>query len=562
MTRAEEYRLRSPQGLSRRRVVYSAALAGAGLALSGAIGCRTEERPSVRPTTPEPKRGGVLRHRNGYETLGAGLDPHIIAAFFNDAYTLFYEKLLGYRPQSFEVEPELAQKWEMPSPTEFVFTLQPNVKWQNKAPANGRALTVEDVLFSMERLRTNEPRFFFRSYFDTVDRIEAIDRASVRFVLKEPDAALLTKLSMDGVAILAPEVVERAAGKFESADRAVGTGPFIMTSLEQGVGAEYVRNPDYWQPSLPHLDGLRTIHFNDDLTAWSAFLAGQLDAVQTVPGTELKKYIAQQGPDFTPNWHITYNYLLAYANVRAKPMDDARVTRALRLLIDHDEQIKTVSEVFSGRGENGFAFPTAARAWDFTHEEYSHFLEWKQPKDEAVRVALDLLRAAGFSRENPLRFEFAGAAYGDSLRAQFQLIQAQWRRLSGGVVDAELKPLDVAEINRVRASRTFTYMYGGEAPGPDPGMALDLQFRTGGSRNFAGFSDPLVDDLIKKQRGMYNAAERKAVIRELIGYVIDHYPGTCPALGFKLSAARPYVRGFVPEQNLLGSQYKRVWLDR
>jgi len=49
------------------------------------------------------------------------------------------------------VEPEGAQKWEQPSPTEYLFHLQPNVKFHNKPPANGRLMTADDVVFSLNR---------------------------------------------------------------------------------------------------------------------------------------------------------------------------------------------------------------------------------------------------------------------------------------------------------------------------------------------------------------------------------------------------------------------------
>jgi peptide/nickel transport system substrate-binding protein len=552
--------------VNRRRVLGGAALTGAGVAAATLVGCGRPGSPasttSGSPAAKQPKRGGILVHRNGYETQGTGFDSHIVSIFFSEGYTLFYQRLLSYKANNYEIESELAQKWEQPSPTELVFTLAPNVKWHNKPPVNGRPLTVDDIVYNLERMRTDNPRFFHRSYFDLVDTIHAIDGNRVQFTLKEPDASLLTKLSMNGLVMMAPEVVERSGGKMESADKVVGTGPFIMTAVEERVGSEYVRNPDYWKPGLPYLDGLRTIQVPDDQAGWSAFLAGQLDVQPAIPGTEVKKYLSQQGKDFVPEWLKPMSVLMLYPNTKVKPFDDTRVQRALRLLIDHEDQIKTFEETFNGLGRNGLVLPPAASVWDLKHEEYYNFLEWKQPKDDAVKEALSLLSAAGFTRENPLKFEFSTAAYTVAWRAQAELVQGQWRKNGNGVVETTMKQLDVAEINRVRPARQFTYIFGGEAPGPDPSMALETQFRTGGTRNFADYSDPTVDAMIKKQRGIYNIAERKAVVRDLIIYLIDHYPGTAPSLSGKLMAAKPYVIGVKPEENLYGAQYETVWLDK
>ena len=48
-----------------------------------------------------------------------------------------------------------------------------------------------------------------------------------------------------------------------------------------------------------------------------------------------------------------------YPNTQRKPMDDARVTRALRLLIDHDEFNTAWAESHFGKGGYGSIFPTA-----------------------------------------------------------------------------------------------------------------------------------------------------------------------------------------------------------
>ena len=90
-------------------------------------------------------------------------------------------------------------------------------------------------------------------------------------------------------------------------------------------------------------------------------------------------------------------------------MDDARVPRALRLLIDHDEFITAWAETVFGRGAHGSIFPLALADWDLTQDEYKQQLEWKQPKDDAIKEALSMLSAAGFDKQTPLRFSLIAA---------------------------------------------------------------------------------------------------------------------------------------------------------
>ena len=75
-----------------------------------------------------------------------------------------------------------------------------------------------------------------------------------------------------------------------------------------------------------------------------------------------------------------------------------------------------------------------------------------------------------------------------------------------------------------------------------------------------GYNDPQVDAMIDKQRGIFDEQQRKAVVKQLLIYLIDHCPSTIPANRFFLQAVSPRVQGFSPEYFLNGRQYQDVWL--
>jgi peptide/nickel transport system substrate-binding protein len=83
-------------------------------------------------------------------------DPHTATTASTSSYGYFYQNLVRANPRTYEIEPELAQRWETPSPTGIIFTLAPTITWHNRAPANGRPLKVEDVVFSHNRARTDD----------------------------------------------------------------------------------------------------------------------------------------------------------------------------------------------------------------------------------------------------------------------------------------------------------------------------------------------------------------------------------------------------------------------
>jgi peptide/nickel transport system substrate-binding protein len=558
------------QALNRRGFLRGATVAAAGAVLA-TTGCNTKSnrtapagKAGTNPGAQQPKRGGNLSYAGGaagsYDTQGRTFDPMIQTQFGAKSYTLFYQRLLAYDLTSYKIQPELAQRWEQASPTEYVFTLQPGVKWQNKPPVNGRPLTADDFIYSLERARTNDPKFLSRSLLSSVEKIEAPSPTTIRITTKGADASTLIKLSVEELAVLAREVFEKNA-KVATADLAIGTGPFIMTAMEENVSAEYVRNPEYWKPGFPYMDGFRTRAFPDTQATYAAFQGGQVDIAAT-PGSASKEYIAKQGPGYAPKWFPNDDGTLLYPNTKTKPFDDVRVTHALRLLIDHSEFKTAWAEVWTGRGRWGSLFPTAFTDWDLTEDEYAQHTEWKQPKDEAVKEALTLLSAAGVSKDKPLRFSILFQSNNQSITAGAQLLQAQWKKFGQGVLDPQLKGVDQQSINAARANGQFDYAFTGHSAGMvDADIWLGSTYRSGGSLNFGAFSDPTFDAMIDKQRTMFDEQQRKAAVREILLYAIDHVPILLPANGYTLNAVNPKVQGYAPEHDLNGRQYEWIWLN-
>ncbi|HTE83287.1 MAG TPA: ABC transporter substrate-binding protein [Dehalococcoidia bacterium] len=555
------------QGRTSRRRLILAAAGGAGVAMAG-IACSTGPKtagsgnPGGSSQAKQPKRGGVLNYAGGAagsnDTRGRTFDPTIQTQWASKAYTLFYERLLSYDLRTYKVGPELAQKWEQPSQTEYLFSLQPGVKWHSKAPANGRALTADDIVWSLDRARTDDPKFYSRSLLTLVDKIEAPDKSTIRITTKGPWASTLKALAVDNLAILCREVIEKFP-KPITAESAVGTGAFMMSSEEDNVGAEYVRNPGYWRQGLPYLDSVRTRHFPDYQTAYAAFLANQVD-ITLIPGEESKKYVTQQGAGYTPAWYPDDTFRFMYPNTQRKPMDDPRVTRALKLLVDHDEFNTAWAESHFGKGGYGSIFPTALMDWDLTTDEYRRQLEWKQPKDEAAKEAISLLNAAGFNKDNPLKFTLDGDT-SEGAQPENELLQAQWKKWSQGIVIADLKVNQGATGDAIRAQRTFTYICTGQSTGlVDPDIWLTNIYRTGGSLNFMGFGDAKADAMVDKQRAIFDESQRKAAVKEIVLYLIDKAPSGIPANRYFLQAVKPKVLNQAPEYFLNGVQYQNVWL--
>ena len=258
--------------ITRRDVLKTGLAAGTALSLGPLT--------TPRSASAQGKRGGILRVR-GYDP--PHFDPHLTLSFkTNTTVSFVYSKLVRHRvgagvpPGTFAIEPDLAERWEEPDDTTVVFHLRRGVRWQNKPPVNGRELTAEDVKFTFDRF-LSEKGNPLRFVLDPVDRVEAVDRYTVRFKLKEPFVWLVHMLANPaGTWIIPREAVEKF-GDLKKPEAAIGTGPFTLERYDPNVKATFRRNPTYYQAGLPMVDGVDWLVMEDDAVGLAAYRTGQLD---------------------------------------------------------------------------------------------------------------------------------------------------------------------------------------------------------------------------------------------------------------------------------------------
>src|SRR5438309_10478297 len=264
------------EGLSRRELLHMGLAAG--LTVSALpFSCPA---PLWGAEAGPPRRGGILRVR-GYDPVH--FDHHLtLNARTNTTLSFVHSTLLRYKvgpeivPGMFTVEPHLAERWEEPDDLTYVFHLRRGVTWHNKPPLNGRELVADDVQFTFDRF-LREKANVLRDTLEPVDRVEVVDRYTVKFVLKEPFVWLAHRLANpEGMWIIAPEVVQKF-GDLKTPESAIGTGPFILERYEPNVKTVFKRNPAYFREGQPYIDGVEWIVVTDPSAALAMYRSGQLD---------------------------------------------------------------------------------------------------------------------------------------------------------------------------------------------------------------------------------------------------------------------------------------------
>ena len=129
------------------------------------------------------------------------------------------------------------------------------MRWHTKPPVNGRELTAEDVRYTYDRFLTS--RATPTAMLEMVDKVEALDKYTVKFTLKEPYAWFLDALASTSTWIIAKECVDQF-GDLKRPESVVGTGPWMLESYEPNVRMTFTATRTTSSPACPTPTGSRS----------------------------------------------------------------------------------------------------------------------------------------------------------------------------------------------------------------------------------------------------------------------------------------------------------------
>ena len=412
---------------------------------------------------------------------------------------LLFDSLLRHDAQ-FELQPQLADRWEIPDPLTYVFHLHQGVRF-----SNGQPLTARDVKWTFDSLINGKLRSPKAGTFASVSHIEAPDDYTVIFHLKQPYASLLWNLS--GAAGIVPY------GSGEDFNRnPVGSGPFRFVNAQTDKNVIVERNPNYWGAPAK----LERVEFKviPDSTTRALELRKQSADIAINSLVADTVVTLERDPSLTVMKAPGTIYAYIALNLRDPILKDVRVRRAIAYAINVQPIIHYLL-----RDEARPAYsilPPQHWAYDGNVPRYPH-------DPERARQLLD---DAGYPAKNGVRFHITmKTSTEESTRLLAAVLQQQLREAG---IALDIRSFEsatfLADVTKGAYQIHSLRWIGGNQ---DPDMFENV-FATSSfapkRANRTFYSNSKVDALIKEGRSTLDQQKRKVIYDQIQQIVAEDLP--------------------------------------
>lgn len=417
------------QRLSRRRLLVASSAAASAAALLAACGGSSNDSGSsggdsnslvAKPvdSTKQAQKGGTLK--TSRPTDVDSFNPYIVSTptdwHTNHVYSPIVRPKPGHlQAANGDVEPDLAESWEISEDKlQITFHIRANAKFDPRPPTNGRAANADDVVHAWKNYAAMSGRRADLANSvnpaASVTSVTATDPRTVVFKLAFPDSSVLRLLAANAERVVVLPV--EADGGFDYKKDQRGSGPFMMTEYRPSQGFTYRKNPGYYEPDKPYIDGMEVTILSEYATALAQFKAGQVYIYDDAGAASLirpedvlqtKRDVPQVQMFQTDVSTATARLFYGFEGGTAKsPFVDQRVRQAYSMSLDRDswdDAFLNVSNLQSqGLPVNtryNTAVPSSFEGW-WLDPQGKDFGENAKYYTHDIAEAKKLLSAAGF----------------------------------------------------------------------------------------------------------------------------------------------------------------------
>jgi peptide/nickel transport system substrate-binding protein len=506
------------------------------------------------------KPGGVLRIFSGNSPASLSIHEESTRYAVTPAMAVFNNLVLfdQHIPQNTfdSIRPELAESWAWSEDGRaLTFKLRHGVKWHDGKPFNAHDVKCTwDMLTgkSAEKLRVN-PR---KSWYRNLREVSVKGDDEVTFALNQPQPSLLALLA-SGASPVYPCHVPPA----QMRQHPIGTGPFKFVEYKPNESIKLVKNPDYWKPGRPYLDGIEYSIVPNVSTQILAFAAGKFDmSFPYAVSIPLLKDVKAQVPEAECDLTLDNGSRTVIVNRSKPPFDNPELRRAMALALDRQAFLDILTE---GRGVVGGAMlPPPEGIWGMPQETALRQLPGYSPDIATRRAeARKIMEGLGYGPDNRLAVAVTTRNI-PGYRDPAVILISQLKEI---YIDGQLDAVDTAVYFPKLFRKDYTVGLAiTETALDDPDQMFFENYVCGAERNYTGYCDAEFDNMVEresaepdigKRREMVWSIERKLAQDQARPIIFYTRGGTC---------WRPQVKGLTLMINSLfnGWRMEDIWLDR
>jgi peptide/nickel transport system substrate-binding protein len=448
--------------------------------------------PTPGTTGLSPRDGGTLRFGNigGFLTLeGETTGPE----GSNDQLRVIWEPLISL-DANHQAQPMLAESWEVANNgQQITFNLRQGVQFHT-----GRELTSDDVKFSLLRLQDPKIGSVLTPLMMTMTGVDTPDRYSVVVNASRPWVEVFDILNR---AVIIDPVTLQSDGLAKP----TGTGPFMFDEYAQGDHLRLVKNANYWQPGLPHLDEVLVSIYANAQAADVALEAGALDLVSVgMPLTDLLRlqsdpaYQVLINPSSGTTWAVCYN-------CTRPPTDNKLVRQALGYALDRKRIADTVWHGLE---------PPIVLPWNSASPAYD------ASKNSAYAFDLDTARALlAQAAPTTTALEIIWAAGPPEFETMAQIYQSDLQQLG---LNVTLKPIEGPAFVQYANGLQYQGIRLAQASTANLSPVVSAY---GGlyapQTNFSGFQDDAYTQLVNQVASETDPTRQQQLYAQLTDYYLD-----------------------------------------
>lgn len=473
-------------------------------------GCVAKEKVSdvIDTDTSDNKNGEIVI---ALEADIVSLDPQA----HNDVESIKITNLLYSRlfklNDNFETVPDLVEEWSQPAEKEWVLKIKEGVKFNDS-----EEVTSEDVKFSIERSKTSAP---VKHVLAQVEKVEIMDKYTVKVTTYEPFAPFLNALVHSGVSIVPKHYVESNPNW----ENPVGSGQYKCVKWVSGDKIVLERYEDYYDESDKGIaDRLIFKIIPEGTSRTIALEMGEVDLITTLDLLDINKI--KDNPNLTLYQKPSTSFAYFGMNVEKSPFDSKLVRQALNYAIDKEAVLKIALD-----GAGVIATSVTSEAL-LGHKPSNYTYNPKKAKE--------LLNEAGYDESQNIEIW----ASGDRRKRIAEVIQAN-------LMDVGIKSsIEMFEwgafLEATNSGNQMTYILGW-ASNPDADGTLTPQFSKNsiGAQNRSRYVNEEVEKLLVEGRAELDSTKRKKIYQRIHEIIMEDAPWVPLYVENNVAAANSKLKG-------------------